>query len=159
MTREPRRNLTPWGVWRVTIPSRMKDLPQRDLTPVAAAVIQQQGRYLLCRRPAHKHHGNLWEFPGGKLAKDESAADALARELEEELALSVREVGEVLCCIRDAAAGVEVSFYPVGVAGEPMLLEHSALTWADLSNLPASMELAPSDRQFVLHLVGGPTRV
>jgi 8-oxo-dGTP diphosphatase len=52
---------------------------------VAAAVIRQDGRYLLAKRPAHKAQGGFWEFPGGKIEQGETAQAALARELVEEL--------------------------------------------------------------------------
>ena len=56
--------------------------------PVVAAVIRREGRYLLGRRPGHKRHGGLWEFPGGKLHDGEDAEAAAHRELDEELALA-----------------------------------------------------------------------
>src|SRR5690606_20769929 len=60
---------------------------------VLAAVIRRDGRWLVCRRPAHKRHGGLWEFPGGKLEPGESLLEAATRELEEELAVRVTGVG------------------------------------------------------------------
>ncbi|MDH1262204.1 MULTISPECIES: Nudix family hydrolase [unclassified Pseudomonas] len=55
---------------------------------VAAAVIRaRDGRILIAKRPDDKHQGGLWEFPGGKVEADEPVADALARELEEELGI------------------------------------------------------------------------
>ncbi|UTW14085.1 Nudix family hydrolase [Marinobacterium rhizophilum] len=63
----------------------------RRLIHVAAAVIlDRDQRILLARRPDDKHQGGLWEFPGGKVEAGESAADALARELHEELGIEVR---------------------------------------------------------------------
>ena len=43
------------------------------MNPVAvvAAIIQRDGRFLVGRRPAHKRHGGLWEFPGGKVDEGE----------------------------------------------------------------------------------------
>lgn len=54
---------------------------------VAAAVIRCEGKILVARRPADKHQGGLWEFPGGKVEAGEPVAAALVRELEEELGI------------------------------------------------------------------------
>lgn len=60
------------------------------LIHVAAAVIRdRRGRILIARRPDDKHQGGLWEFPGGKVEPGEPVADALSRELEEELGIRV----------------------------------------------------------------------
>lgn len=56
---------------------------------VAGIIRDAQGRILISRRHDHLHQGGLWEFPGGKVEPDETARDALARELQEELALLV----------------------------------------------------------------------
>ena len=61
----------------------------RLLTVVAVALIDADGRVLLQQRPAHKEHGGLWEFPGGKLHEGESPEAALIRELKEELGIVV----------------------------------------------------------------------
>ncbi len=59
-----------------------------DSLHVAAGVIRDDdGRILITRRPDHLHQGGLWEFPGGKLEPGESPAEALARELQEELGI------------------------------------------------------------------------
>jgi 8-oxo-dGTP diphosphatase len=54
---------------------------------VVAAILRQQERVLITRRPAHKPHGGLWELPGGKLRSNESPQCALRRELCEELGI------------------------------------------------------------------------
>jgi 8-oxo-dGTP diphosphatase len=60
------------------------------LIHVAAAVIRdRRGHVLIARRPDDKHQGGLWEFPGGKVEPGEPVADALARELHEELGIRV----------------------------------------------------------------------
>jgi 8-oxo-dGTP diphosphatase len=56
---------------------------------VAAALIDADGRVLLAQRPAHKEHGGLWEFPGGKIDPGELPEAALIRELKEELGIDV----------------------------------------------------------------------
>lgn len=56
---------------------------------VAAALQRDDGRWLMHRRPDHKHHGGLWEFPGGKVESSETPADALVREIQEELGITL----------------------------------------------------------------------
>jgi len=63
-----------------------------DRTPVDVAVgvlIDAQGRFLLTSRPAGKVYAGFWEFPGGKLEADETVEQALRRELQEELGITI----------------------------------------------------------------------
>lgn len=115
---------------------------------VVAAVVERDGRLLLCRRPAGKRHAGLWEFPGGKLHPGESIEDAARRELSEELAVDVLAVGEPLLALPDPGSAFIVEFYPVKIAGEPQALEHDGIGWFRPEDL-ASLDLAPSDRAFV----------
>jgi len=122
---------------------------------VAAAVIQQDGRYLLCRRPAHKRHGGLWEFPGGKLHDGESVTDAIRRELREELHVRPTSVGPVRASIPDQGSAFVITFVDVEILGEPRSTEHDAVEWvasADLERYP----LAPSDQAFARTLTRNP---
>ena len=64
------------------------------MTEVVAALIREGGKFLICRRPAHKARGLLWEFVGGKVEPGESKEQALVRECREELAVTV-DVGDV----------------------------------------------------------------
>ena len=56
---------------------------------VAAAIFNKQGEVLLALRAMYRHQGGLWEFPGGKIEADEDVRTALARELHEELGITV----------------------------------------------------------------------
>lgn len=66
----------------------MENFPT-PLLVVAAALIDTDGRVLLQQRPDGKDHAGLWEFPGGKVERFETPEAALARELAEELAITV----------------------------------------------------------------------
>ena len=58
------------------------------MTEVVAAVMERDGRILVCRRRADQPHPLKWEFPGGKVEPGESAEAALVRELGEELGIT-----------------------------------------------------------------------
>ncbi len=63
---------------------------KRAPVDVAAGVlIRADGRFLLASRPEGKPYASYWEFPGGKVEAGESVAGALARELNEELAIDI----------------------------------------------------------------------
>lgn len=119
---------------------------------MVAAVIQRRDELLLCRRPSHKRHGDLWEFPGGKCEPGETDADAARRELAEELGVSVIAVGAELFVVADPGSEFLIAFVPVTIYGEPQCLEHSELHWGRLSEITA-LALAPSDQQFVEFLL------
>ena len=78
-------------------------------TRVAAAVVFREGRVLLTQRPPGGDLGLLWEFPGGKIEPGESAEQALAREIREELGVRAAP-GEQL--------GVHRHDYPNGLRVE-----------------------------------------
>lgn len=114
---------------------------------VLAAVIQRQGRYLLCLRPPQKRHGGLWEFPGGKLEAGESLAQAACRELKEELGAEVTECGPPLFSHREAGSLYQIEFLPVEITGELRAMEHDEVRWVSVEELKG-LRLAPSDRAF-----------
>ena len=67
----------------------MGPLARPHIRVVAAALYDARGRVLIAERPAGKHMAGRWEFPGGKVAAGELEADALVRELAEELGIDV----------------------------------------------------------------------
>lgn len=98
---------------------------------VVGAVLWRDGRLLAVQRPPGRRHAGLWEFPGGKIEPGETALDALARELREELGITPcgarwwRSLSHTYPDLR-----VELHFYTVGAfAGEPCALEGQTLRW------------------------------
>jgi 8-oxo-dGTP diphosphatase len=120
---------------------------------VVASIIEREDKLLLCERPAHKRHGGLWEFPGGKVESGESDFHAVERELAEELGVRVVQVGSVELSVRDPGSEFVIEFLPVVIEGEPRPLEHAALAWVGEEELLA-MRLAPSDRRYAEWRVG-----
>lgn len=118
---------------------------------VVAAVVRRGERYLVCRRPADKRHGGLWEFPGGKLLSGETRADALRRELAEELGLEVLEHGSVLFEASDEGSPFIIEFIETTAVGTLVLHEHSAAAWLTPIEL-AALPLAPADARFAARL-------
>lgn len=116
--------------------------------PVIAAVVERDGRYLLGRRPAHKRHGGLWEFPGGKMADGEDFLAAADRELTEELAMAATAVGALLDTHSDEGSPYVIHFVEVEAAGDPEPLEHSEVAWFTPADM-ATLDLAPADARFV----------
>ena len=126
-----------------------------DALDVVAAVLIEEGRVLVSRRLATDRFGGTWEFPGGKVEVGESHAEALARELDEELGITV-EAGERLDVIRyetETGLAVAVHFYrAVRVAGEPRALEVEEWDWAEPGTLLARTWI-PSNREIVERVI------
>jgi len=102
-------------------PSRSSDAPRVShpdrSVPVVAAVIERDGRYLVGLRPAHKRHGGLWEFPGGKIQEGETDAEAVSRELTEELGMRLKELGDLLFEKRDPGSPYVIRFLVADASG------------------------------------------
>lgn len=115
---------------------------------VIAAVISRGDDVLVCQRAPEKRHGGLWEFPGGKCESGESLADAVRRELSEELGVEVVSVGVEELALRDPNSPYMITFVPVEIRGEPTCREHVDLRWIPLTEA-TRLPLAPTDRKYV----------
>lgn len=124
---------------------------------VVGAAVVSGGRLLVAQRAEPPDMRGFWELPGGSVEEGESEADALVRELHEELAYPVVVEGrlgpDVPVSGRDGS-GLLLRFYrcsPVGGA-EPTALEHLALRWVGpdeldgIAWLPADEVLLPALR-------------
>jgi 8-oxo-dGTP diphosphatase len=116
--------------------------PAPGVVRVAAAVIlRADGDVLLAQRPPGKPYAGYWEFPGGKLERGESPAGALARELHEELGLTVRRAAPWLVqSFVYPHAHVELHFFRVYAwDGEPHGHDGQAFAWQS----PGRFTVAP----------------
>ncbi len=138
----------------VTLPPAM--LQSKPLLLVAAAVlIDADGRLLLTQRPPGKSYAGLWEFPGGKIKPDESAEQALVRELAEELGVYTS-----LGCLSPLTFATYAYddfhllmplFACRNWRGTPQGKEGQQLAWIMLDQI-AAYELLPADRPLIPQL-------
>lgn len=116
------------------------------ITEVAAALIRDENRFMICQRPAHKTRGLLWEFVGGKLEPGETGEDALKRECMEELGVIV-EVGDVFMDVIHEYPDMKVhlTLFNAGITeGTPQKLEHNDIRWITPEEIP-EYEFCPAD--------------
>jgi 8-oxo-dGTP diphosphatase len=119
---------------------------------VAAALVDGEGRVLLQRRAPGRAMAGLWEFPGGKVESHERPEAALARELEEELGISV-ETGALMPAAFASADNegrhmLLLLYLCREWRGEPRALDAAALAWvlpADMAALP----MPPADEPLI----------
>ena len=117
---------------------------------VAGVLRDSDGRVLIAQRPAGKHMAGYWEFPGGKVAPGENGEQALARELTEELGVSLGRCRRLLQLRHDYVDRViELDVFLVDdYQGEPTGRETQCLKWVALSEL-ATQGLLPADRPII----------
>jgi 8-oxo-dGTP diphosphatase len=106
-----------------------------------AVLIRSDGAALLAQRPASKVYSGYWEFPGGKIEPGEPVAEALRREIREELGIEIeRAYPWITRVFTYPHAKVRLQFYRVTAwRGEPRALEHQAIAW----QRPEAIELEP----------------
>jgi len=113
---------------------------------VVAAVIRSGEKFLICRRPAHKARGLLWEFPGGKLEPGETHAEAIVRECQEELGV-ILAVEDVLTELVHEYPDVIVHLTVFNTRieqGVPQRIEHADLQWITPAQA-CSYDFCPAD--------------
>lgn len=127
---------------------------------VAAILIRADGCFLLACRPPGKPYPGYWEFPGGKVEANESDRDALARELYEELGITVIHATPWLAReFRYPHATVNIRFYRVTQwLNEPIAREQQQLAWQSIENVTVS-PLLPANQSILRALALPPVYV
>ena len=119
---------------------------------VTAAVLVDGGRVLIARRK-YGHMAGFWEFPGGKPEDGETPEEGLARELQEELGITV-QVGAFFgeSVYRYAQGTVHLLVYWAAWAGGEIALRvHEEIRWVYPGQL-AGYTFSPADRPLVRKL-------
>ena len=135
----------------------------RRIAVAAAVILNDRGEFLLAQRPLGKPYPGYWEFPGGKIEPGETAARALARELEEELGIRTTAIHPWITRDYDYThASVRLHFHRVPAwDGELHGRERQALAWQSVDHITVAPLLpanAPVLRALALPSVYGITR-
>lgn len=120
------------------IPEENKQIGGWIMTEVVAALIWDKDKLMICQRPTHKARGLLWEFVGGKVEPGETKEQALIRECQEELAVTL-SVGDVFMDVVHEYPDLTVHltlFNAVIIEGVPQKLEHNDIKWISPSEIP-----------------------
>lgn len=122
----------------------------KAVTEVVAALIRDGRKFMICQRPAHKARGLLWEFVGGKVEPGETKEEALIRECQEELDITVR-VDDVFAELTHAYPDLTVHLTLFNAAiskGEPRKLEHNDIRWITADEI-GRYEFCPADQEIL----------
>lgn len=129
------------------------------MTEVVAALIWEQDKFLICQRPAQKARGLLWEFVGGKVEEGETKQQALVRECQEELAITLRVGDEFMNVVHEYPdLTVHLTLFHATIAqGVPKMLEHNDLRWITVREIP-NYTFCPADVEILDRLQTCPPR-
>jgi 8-oxo-dGTP diphosphatase len=129
---------------------------------VVAALIESDGKLLVCQRRRTDSFGLMWEFPGGKLEPGETPAEALARELHEELGVTAqigREIYRTRHQYSELAEPIDLIFFLAAV--NPAEIRNQAfetMEWRSRETLH-ELNFLPADRDLVEKLRSGTLKV
>lgn len=123
------------------------------MTEVVAALIWNNDKFMICQRPANKARALLWEFVGGKVEPGETKEQALIRECQEELAITLN-VGDIFMDVVHEYPDINVHltlFNATIAEGVPKLIEHNDIKWITTSEIP-NYTFCPADEEILEEL-------
>ena len=123
------------------------------MVEVAAALIWDGDRFLICQRPENKARALLWEFVGGKTEPGETPAQALSRECREELDIGI-DVGEIFMTLVHEYPDITIHLTLFNASireGTPRLLEHRDLRWITVEEID-EYAFCPADEEILVRL-------
>ena len=122
-------------------------------TQVVAALIWRGEQFMICQRPAHKARDLLWEFVGGKVEPGEIREQALIRECQEELAVTL-DVGKIFMDVIHEYPDLTVHLTPFHATireGVPQKLEHNDIRWITVDEID-QFAFCPADEEILIRL-------
>lgn len=125
-----------------------------NITEVVAALIWDGNKFMICQRPAHKARALLWEFVGGKVEPGETKEQALKRECQEELAITLY-VGDVFMDVIHEYPDITVHltlFNAIIAEGVPQKLEHNDIKWITPAEIP-NYDFCPADEEILKEIM------
>ena len=129
---------------------------------VVAALIESNGKLLVCQRRKNSRFGALmWEFPGGKTETGETPQQALERELREELGVKATigpEVYRTQHKYPEMPHAIQLIFFAARVNSKPKNLDFEQIAWRDPHSLH-ELNFLPADRDLIDQLANGSLRL
>lgn len=126
------------------------------MVEVVAALIWEKEKFMICQRPENKARGLLWEFVGGKVDPGETKEEALIRECQEELAVTI-SVGEIFMDVVHEYPDLTVHltlFRATIKEGIPQQLEHNDIRWITPKEI-SEYEFCPADKEILEKITEG----
>ena len=120
------------------------------MTEVAAALIWDHDKFLICQRPVNKTRALEWEFVGGKAEKGETLEETLIRECREELGITVKPLDKYIDLVHvypDITVHLTV-FNTVIIEGPIQKLEHNDIRWITPADI-GEYEFCPADKEIL----------
>lgn len=129
-----------------------------EMFTVVAALIQRDGRILICQRRRNDAFPLKWEFPGGKVKPGENPQQALARELQEELSVAVTVGPELYRTehqYEEHAQQLQLLFFAARLESPDLMnLAFEQIQWAELARL-GEYDFLAADRELIELLARG----
>jgi len=129
---------------------------------VVAALIEAEGKLLVCQRKRGSTLELFWEFPGGKKKPEENLEQALTRELREELGVHARigrEIYRTNHRYTEMSEPIEIIFFLA--SAQPAAMENRVfeqILWCDPESLP-TLAFLPADRDLIEKLAAGVLKI
>ena len=121
---------------------------------VVAALIWNEDKFLICQRPVTKARALMWEFVGGKVEKGETKEEALIRECQEELGITLN-VGDIFMEVIHEYPDITIRltlFNATIKSGTIQMLEHNDIEWITPSEIP-NYQFCPADEEILSRLI------